>query len=119
MNTRHGRARTARLHGLQGRHGATEKASRLRLPPGVHDYRLSLTDDLVVPEPHLWFDRLTHRGHMLEMVIIFRRLIWPGFAQHADRRGCRVEDINVKTLGDAPGTARIRIGGYAFVHPRG
>src|SRR5262245_58553597 len=119
MNTRHGGARTARLHGLQGRHGATEKASRLCLPPGVHDYRLSLTDDLVIPEPHLRFDGLTHRGHVLEAVVIFRRLIWPGFAQHADRRGGRVEDIDVETLGDAPGTTSIRVSGYAFVHHRG
>src|SRR5262245_26896442 len=110
MNTRHGGSRTARLHGLQGRHGATEKASRFRLPPGIHDDRLSLTDDLVIPEPHLRFDGLTYRGHMLEMVVIFRWLIRPGFAQHADRCGGRVEDIDVETLGDAPGTASLRVG---------
>src|SRR4029453_11828857 len=104
---------TAGLHGLQGRHGATEKATCLRLPPSVHNHSLPLTDDLVTPEPHLRFYGLTYRGHMLETVVIFQRLIWPGFAQHADRRGGRVEDIDVETLGDAPGTARIRVGGYA------
>src|SRR5207244_3850913 len=116
MNTRHGGPRAARLHGLQGWHSAAEKATRLRLPPSVHNHRLLLAYDLVVPEPHLRFDGLTHRGHVLEAVVIFRWLIWPGFAQHADRRRGRVEDIDVETLGDAPGTTSIRVGGYAFVH---
>src|SRR5262249_60611139 len=109
----------AMLQGLQGRNGAAENPSRLRLPPGFYNHRLPLAYDLVVPEPHFWLDGLTHRSHVLETVVIFRRLIWPGFAQHADCCGGRVEDIHIETLGNAPGAASIRVGGYAFVHHRG
>src|SRR2546429_2564655 len=119
MNARHGWPSTARLHRLQRWHGATEKATGLCLPPGVYDHCLSLANDLVIPEPHLWLNGLTHCGHVLEAVIIFRRLIRPSFTEHADRRGGRVEDIDVKTLGDAPGPSSIRVGGHAFVHHRG
>jgi len=63
------RPSTTRLHRLQAPAGATEKATRSvchkvsRSPP-------VLATTLLVPEPHLRFDRLTHRGHVLEVVMI-------------------------------------------------
>src|SRR5215510_5447686 len=71
----HRRAAAARLHRLQGRQRAAEEAAGLGLPPGVHDARLALADVLVVPAPDLGLDRLAHRGHVLEVVVVLGRLI--------------------------------------------
>src|SRR5437870_8159785 len=89
MDAWHGGTSTAWLHGLQCWHGAAQKATGLGLPPGVHNDCLALANDFVIPQPHFRFDRLTHRGHVFEVVVVLWRLIRSGFAQHADGRwGC-------------------------------
>src|SRR5262245_9537573 len=67
----HGGPGAARLHGIDGRLGAAEKATGLRLPPGINDDRFTLSHYLVVPLPDLGLDRLTDRGHVLEVVVVF------------------------------------------------
>src|SRR5215831_12290888 len=110
MDAWHSRTSTARLHGLQRRHGAAEKTTSFSLPPGIHNDGLALAHHLVIPEPHLWFDRLAHRGHMLEVIIVLRRLIRSCLPQHADSRWGRVENIDVKTLGNSPGAPGVWVG---------
>src|SRR5262249_34291260 len=78
VNARHSGASTARLHGLQRRHGAAEETAGLGLPPGVHDDSLALANGLVIPQPHFRLDRLTHGRHVIEVVGVLWRLIRSG-----------------------------------------
>src|SRR5262245_7157617 len=119
VNARHSWASTARLHGLQRRHGTAQEPTSLSLPPGVHDDGLTLANDLVIPQPHFRLDRFAYRGHVLEVVVVLRRLIRSGFAQHADGCWGRMEDIDVKTLGDSPGPSGVWVVRNPFVHHRG
>src|ERR1035438_8842564 len=73
----HRRAATARLHRLERGQRAAEEAAGLRLPPGVDDDGLSLAHRLVVPPPDLGLDRLAHRGHVLEVVVVLLGLVRP------------------------------------------
>ena len=113
------RPAAARLHRLQGGQGAAEEAAVLGLPPGVDDDRLALADDLVVPAPDLGLDRLAHRGHVLEVVVVLRRLLRADLAQHPDRGGRGVEDVHPELLGDPPRPAGVGIVGHALVDHRG
>src|SRR5215216_4367218 len=110
------RAAAAGLHRLQGRQGAAQEAAVLRLPPGVDDDRFALPDHLVVPAPDARLDRLAHRGHVLEVVVVLLRFVRPELAQHADRGGRGVEDVHSEFLGDPPGATGIRVGRHALVH---
>ena len=116
---RHAGPGAARLHRIEGRLRAAEKAAVLGLPPGVDDDRLALADDVVVPPPDFGLDRLADRGHVLEVVVVLRRLVGPGLAQHADRRRRGVEDVDVELLGDSPGPPGVRIGRDALVDDAG
>src|SRR6266496_3800841 len=69
------RATAARLHRFQGRQGAAQEATVLGLPPGVNDDRFTLSDDAVIPAPDLRLNRLSHGCHVLEMVVVFLRLV--------------------------------------------
>src|SRR5207248_1592515 len=69
------RAAAARLHRFQGRQGAAQEATVLGLPPGVDDDRFALSDGVVIPAPDLRLNRLSHGGHVLEMVVVFLRLV--------------------------------------------
>ena len=51
----------------------------------THDNRFALADDVVVPAPHLRLDRLAHGRHVLEVVVVLRRLVRAELAQHPDR----------------------------------
>src|SRR5262249_19753958 len=103
------RAAAARLHRLQGRQRAAQEATVLGLPPGVDDGCFALADDVVIPAPDLRLNRLSHSGHVLEMVVIFLRLVGTSLAEHANRSRSGVEDVDAQLLGDAPGTAGIGI----------
>ena len=116
---RHGAA-AARLHRLQGGQRGAEEAAGLGLPPGVDDDRLALADLGVVPAPHLGLDRLAHRGHVLEVVVVLLRLLRADLAQLPDGGGRGVEDVHPELLGDPPGPARVRVVRHALVdHGRG
>src|SRR6266498_1500667 len=119
VDPEHPRAAAAGLHRLQGGQGAAQKAAVLGLPPGVDDDRLALARGVVIPAPDIRLDRLAHRGHVLEVVVVFLRLFRAELAQHADGRGGGVEDVHPEPLGDPPGTAGIRIDGHALVHHAG
>ena len=119
IDAEHTRATASRLHRLQGRHRATKKAARFRLPPGVHDDRFSLTHNLVVPSPYLRLYRLSHGGHVFEMIIVLLELLRARFPEHAYRRGRRVEYVHAQPLRYPPGPPGIRVGGHAFVRDTG
>src|SRR5665811_859547 len=110
------RAAASGLHRLKRGQGAAQETTILGLPPGVDDGRLALAHDIVVPAPDGWLDRLAHRRHVLEVVVVLLWLVRTELAEHADRRGRGVEDVHPEPLGDAPGTSRIRIRRDPLVH---
>src|SRR5262249_34134980 len=119
MNARHARSCTSRLHRVQGWHRAAQEPPVFGLPPSVDDGRLTLAHDVVVPAPHRRLDGFAHRGHMLEVVMVFRRLLGTGTPQRAYRRWRGVKDIDVELFGDAPRTPGVGIGGKPLEHNRG
>ena len=114
MDAGHGGAGASRFHRLQRRQGRAQEAAGLGLPIGVDDDRLALADDIVIPLPHQGLDRLAHRRHVLEVVVVLRRLVGAGLAQHAYRRRRGVEDIDVEALGDAPRPPGVGMGRHAL-----
>ena len=119
VDPRHAGAGTSRLHALKSGHGAAKKASCFGLPPGVDNSRFALPDHLVVPPPHLGFDGFSHRGHVLEVVVVLGGLIRTRFSEHPYGGGSGVEDIDIQLLSDSPGSAGIGIGGNSFVQNTG
>ena len=113
------RAAAARLHRLQRGQRAAEEAAVLGLPPGVDDRRLALADLGVVPAPDLGLDRLAHRGHVLEVVVVLLRLLRADLAQHPDGGGRGVEDVHPELLRDPPGPPAVGVVGHALVDHRG
>src|SRR5262249_23191556 len=85
----------AGLHRVEPRFRAAEEPPGLRLPPGVHDHSLAFPHHIVIPLPDLRLDRLTHGGHVLEVVPILGRLIGARLPEHADRRWRGVEYVDV------------------------
>src|SRR5207302_5660506 len=118
MDARDAGTRAARLHLVDSRHRAAEEAAGFRLPPGVHDHRLFLADDVEVPLPDLGFDGLADGCHVLEAVVVLSGLVRTVLAQRADRGGRGVENVYAELLGNAPGAARIRVRRHALVHDR-
>src|SRR2546425_2791580 len=118
VDARDAGTRAARLHLVDSRHGAAEEAAGFGLPPGVHDYRLFLANDVEVPLPDFGFDGLAHGRHVLEAVVVLSGLVRTVLAQRADRGGRGVENVYAELLGDAPGAARIRVRRHALVHDR-
>src|SRR5947209_20292748 len=55
-------------------------------PPSVDDDRATLAHEIVVPAPHRRLDGFAHRGHMLEVVMVFRRLLGTGTPKRSYRR---------------------------------
>src|SRR5262249_57208376 len=98
------------LNGVKRGHGAAEESAVRGWPPRVDDTRCALADNLVVPPPHCRLDGLAHRRHMLEVVVVFRRLIRPGAPQSADCRRGRMKDIDIELHSDPPRTPGIGIG---------
>src|SRR5271166_3642681 len=119
MDAGHARTRAARFHRVKRRHRAAEEPTVFGLPPGVDNGGLTLADNVVIPPPDCRLDRLAHRRHMLEAIVVFCRLIGSGTSQGPDCRGRGVEDVDVEFLGDAPRTASIGMGGNPFVDHRG
>src|SRR6266545_5545514 len=113
------RAAAPGLHRQQGGQGAAQEAAVLGLPPGIDDDRLALPDGIVVPAPDVRLDRLAHRGHVLEVVVVLGRLVRPEFAQHPDGGGRGVEDVHPEPLRDPPRTAGVRVGRHTLVHHTG
>ena len=85
------------------------------MPPGIDDDGFLFAHRLVIPAPHLGLDRLPHRGHVLEVVVVLLRFIRSEFAQHSNGRGRGVEDVDAEALGDAPWAAAVRISRDTFV----
>ena len=74
---------------------------------------------LVVPAPDLGLDRLAHRGHVLEVVVVLGRLVRADLAQHPDGGGRGVEDVHAEPLGDPPRPPGVGVVGRAFVDHAG
>src|SRR5699024_10332296 len=119
IHARQAGAGGARLHAVQARHGGAQEAAVLGLPPRIDDDRPALADDTVVPAPGFRLDGLTHRGHVLELLVVLQRQLRVGAAQRAHRGRRRVEDVDAVFLGDAPRPAGVRVGRHAFVQHRG
>ena len=119
IDSRHPRARAARLHGIERRFGAAQEAAVLGLPPGVDDHGLAFADGFVVPAPDFGLDGFAHRGHVLEMVVVLGGFIVTGLAQHANGRRRGVEDVDIQALGDSPYPAGVGIGRDTFVDDAG
>src|SRR5579884_3560865 len=96
--------------------GSAEEATCLSLPPRVDNDGFILTNGMVIPAPDIRLNRFTYRGHVLEMVVVFGRLIGANLAQHANSRWSGMEDGHTQPFSDAPGSARIGIGWHTFVH---
>ncbi len=74
---------------------------------------------MVVPSPHLRLYRLSHGGHVFEMIIVFFGLLRTRFSQHAYCRRRRVEYIHSQPLRYPPGPPGIRVGGHTFIGDTG
>src|SRR5205807_9484472 len=90
------------LHRMNRGHRGAEKAAGLRHPPRIGDDRLPLTHLVVIPAPRLRLDRLAHRRHRLEMVLVLARLLSTERAQAANRRGRGVENVPTEPIVDTP-----------------
>src|SRR5438270_705673 len=110
---------TTRPHGEQAGQPGADEAAGLGLPPGVGDDRLALADSVEVPAIDLGLDRLAHRGHGLEVVVVLGRLVRADLAQHPDRGGGGVEDVHSEPLGDPPRAPGVRVVRRALVEHRG
>src|SRR5580704_2314088 len=80
INPWHTGASASRLHGIKRRFRAAQEASVFGLPPGVTNHRLAFADCVVIPTPNLRLNRLAHRSHMFEMVVVLGRFIGTSFA---------------------------------------
>ncbi len=109
----------AGLHGIESGFRAAEEAPGFGLPPGVDDYGFPFANCFVIPTPNFRLDRFADSGHVLEMIVVLFRLVAAGFAEHADGGGRSMENVDVETLGDAPGTRGIRELRDAFVKDAG
>jgi len=72
---------------LNGRHGAAKETAIFRLPPGITDGRFTLADRVIIPLPHFRLDRLSDRGHVFEVIVVFLRLVRAKLSQGADAVG--------------------------------
>src|SRR5208337_1040232 len=119
MNAGHAWPRASRFHRIKGRHRAAQEPAIFSLPPSVDDGRPTLAHHVVIPPPHRRLDRFAHRGHVLEAVMVFRRLVGPGAPKcpYCCRRG--VKDVDVEFFGDPPRTPRVGISRKPLVHNRG
>src|SRR6266481_369811 len=115
IDSRYRRTGAAWLHGIERWLGAAQEAAIFGLPPGVHDHGFAFAYNLVIPFPDRWLDWLADRGHVLEVVIVFLRLVRPGLAQHADGSGRGMEDVHIKPLRHAPRTSGIGIIRHTFI----
>src|SRR6516225_1104461 len=88
-------------------------------PRIIPDARIAARMVISVPAPHRRLDGFAHRGHMLEVVMVFRRLLGTGTPQRAYCRWRGVKDIDVELFGDAPRTPGVGMGGKPLEHNRG
>ena len=79
INSEHARAGAARFHWVEGRLRAAEETAILGLPPSVDDHSFLFSNHVVIPAPDLRLNRLTHRSHVLKMVIVLFRLLRSSF----------------------------------------
>src|SRR5208337_2396466 len=119
MNAGHAWPRASRFHRMKGRRRAAQEPAIFSLPPGVNDGCPTLAHRVVIPPPHRRLDRFAHRGHVLETVMIFRRLVGPGTPKcpYRGRRG--VKDVDVEFFGDPPRTPGVGMSRKPLVHNRG
>src|ERR1700730_9796777 len=107
IDSQGGRTGAPGFHEIECRLGSAQEAAGFGLPPGVHDDRLALAHDLVVPLPDLRLNGFANGSHMLEAVVVNLGFVTAGFAKHADGRGGSVENVDVQAFGDAPGAAGV------------
>ena len=73
----------------------------------------------MIPLPDFRLDGFADGGHVLEVVVIFLRLVAAGLAQHANSGRRSVENVDVEAFRDAPGTSGIGKLRHAFVKNAG
>ena len=115
IDSEHGRAGAAGLHGIESRFGGAEEAAGFRLPPGIDDDGFTFAHAFVIPLPDFGLDGLPDRSHVLEVVVVFLGFVGAGFAEHANGGRGGVENVDAEAFGDAPGAAHIRELWHAFV----
>src|SRR5579885_623477 len=116
MDAKGAGAGAARLHGVYPRQRAAHEATRLGLPPCIDNDRFALANDLVIPAPDFWLNRLAYGGHVLKMVVVLCWLVGTGLAEHANRCRSSVEDGHAEFLGNPPEPTSVGIGWHPFVH---
>src|SRR5262249_53404552 len=63
----------AGLHGVESGLGGAQESAGFCLPPSVHDRRLALAHNFVVPTEDFGLDGLAHGSHVLEVVVVLGR----------------------------------------------
>ena len=97
--------------------GEIENHPRLRLPPGVDDRALSVTDVLAVPHPRLGIDRLADAPEQTQgREVVFLGPLRAPLHERADRRRSGVEDRDAVALDQVPEPVARRRVGRALVH---
>ncbi len=114
-----GLGRRSRLERRRAGQRRDQRRAGLGLPPGVDDRAAALADHAIVPFPGLGVDRLADRAEEVERLPrgLLHGLV-AGAHQRTDRRGCRVEDIDLMLVADFPEAAGGRVVGHAFEHQR-
>src|SRR3546814_2993888 len=94
-------------------------ATGLGLPPGIDDGDAFFADDLVIPAPRLWIDRLADAAEQAQ-----RRQVVPGHIivalahQRADRGRRGIENVDPMLVDEAPEADVIGIVGDVLEHQR-
>src|SRR5205807_8250531 len=115
MNPRRAGTAATRLHRMNRRNRGTEKAAGFGQPPGIRDHGFPLADLVVIPAPRLRLDRLAHRRHRFEPVLVPARFLGTEIPQHPNSRGRGMENVHAQTLGNAPRPPRVGKRAHALV----
>ena len=90
------------------------------LPPCVNDRTCAFADNIVVPVPSFWVDRLTHGAEDAERrQVVFLNKLFAHAHQRTDRSRCGVELSNLVLFTHSPETASVWVGRNAFEHQGG
>ncbi len=106
--------------GPRGRHAGQRRDQNhpgLRLPPGVDDRALSVTDVLAVPHPRLGIDRLADAPEQAQgREVVLLGPLRPPLHERPDRRRSGVEDRDAVPLDQVPEAVARRRVRSALVH---
>src|SRR5262249_21364229 len=100
--------------------GSDHNGAGFCLPPRINDGAATVTDDFAVPHPGFGIDGLTNGAEQAQagQLVLLRPFISP-FDKGSNRRGCRVKDIYLVAIDDAPETVGLGIVGRTFIHQAG